>query len=76
MSERIQMITHWKVVNLINELENGNLRIPRFQRAYVWEPSKVVKLLNSMYKEYPIGTFFLALKILTEDIEGRFSPRL
>ena len=34
MSERIQMITHWKVVNLINELENGNLRIPRFQRAY------------------------------------------
>ena len=59
MSERIQMITHWKVVNLINELENGNLRIPRFQRAYVWEPSKVVKLLNSMYKEYPIGTFFL-----------------
>lgn len=59
MSERIQMITHWKVVNLINELENGNLRIPRFQRDYVWEPSKVVKLLNSMYKEYPIGTFFL-----------------
>lgn len=59
MSERIQMITHWKVVNLISELENGNLRIPRFQRDYVWEPSKVVKLLNSIYKEYPIGTFFL-----------------
>ena len=59
MSERIEMITNWKVSNLIAELENGNLRIPRFQREYVWEPSKVVKLLNSIYREYPIGSFFL-----------------
>lgn len=35
------------------------MRIPRFQRDYVWERSKVVKLLNSIYMQYPIGTFFL-----------------
>lgn len=35
------------------------MRIPRFQRSYVWERSKIVKLLNSIYHEFPIGSFFL-----------------
>ena len=44
---------------IFQELENGNMRIPRFQRAYVWERTKIVSLLNSIYKQYPIGSFFL-----------------
>ena len=44
---------------MFNELENGNIKIPRFQRGYVWERSKIVKLLNSIYKEHPIGSFFV-----------------
>ena len=35
------------------------MKIPRFQRGYVWERSKIVKLLNSIYYQYPIGTFFI-----------------
>lgn len=34
------------------------MRIPRFQRAYVWERSKIVNLLNSIYNQFPIGSFF------------------
>lgn len=57
--ERIEIINQWKINRIFSELENGNMRIPRFQRAYVWERSKIVKLLNSIYCQYPIGSFFL-----------------
>src|SRR5690606_8589748 len=32
---------------------------PRFQRTFVWERSRIQSLLDSMYREYPIGTIFL-----------------
>ena len=59
VNERIEIINQWKLNRVFSELENGNMRIPRFQRAYVWERSKIVKLLNSIYNQYPIGSFFL-----------------
>ena len=48
-----------KLSDIVHEIEHGHLRIPRFQRDFVWERSKVIKLLDSMYKEYPIGSFFI-----------------
>ncbi len=59
MEQRIEIINNWTIAKVFGELENGNMRIPRFQRAYVWERSKIVKLLNSIYNQYPIGSFFL-----------------
>ena len=59
IKERIEIINSWNLNKVFNELENGNMRIPRFQRAYVWERSKIVALLNSIYQQYPIGSFFL-----------------
>jgi hypothetical protein len=47
-----------KLSDIINEFSRGNIRIPRFQRDYVWDKPRVVKLLNSIYREYPIGTLF------------------
>jgi len=48
-----------KISYIVHEIEHGKLRIPRFQRDFVWERSKVIKLLDSIYKEYPIGSFFI-----------------
>ena len=59
MSQKIDIINNWTLPRIFPELENGNMRIPRFQRAYVWERNKIVNLLNSIYKQYPIGSFFL-----------------
>lgn len=59
MSQKIDIINNWTLPRIFQELENGNMRIPRFQRAYVWERNKIVSLLNSIYKQYPIGSFFL-----------------
>lgn len=57
--DRIEIINQWNLQRVFTELECGNMRIPRFQRAYVWEPSKIVKLLSSIYSQYPIGSFFI-----------------
>ncbi len=43
---------------LMNDVENGRVRLPLFQREFVWTPSKVIELVDSMYKGYPIGSFF------------------
>ncbi len=43
---------------IIKDVETGKLRIPRFQRKFVWERAKVVKLLDSIYHQFPVGSFF------------------
>ena len=47
-----------QLANLLNMMSQGQLQIPRFQREFVWAITKTRDLLDSMYKEYPIGTFF------------------
>jgi len=58
MEQKLNIISDWTLQKLINELQSGNIKIPRFQRDYIWEKSKVVKLLNSIYNQYPIGSLF------------------
>ncbi|MCY4170302.1 MAG: DUF262 domain-containing protein [Bacteroidetes bacterium] len=42
---------------LIFEIENGIIKVPKFQRDFVWSKDKTAKLLDSILKGYPIGTF-------------------
>jgi len=58
MEQKIEIINNWNLKKLISELEAGNIKIPKFQRDYIWEKTKVIKLLNSIYHQYPIGSFF------------------
>jgi len=58
MEQKIEIINNWNLKKLITELESGHIKIPKFQRDYIWEKTKVVKLLNSIYHQYPIGSFF------------------
>lgn len=43
--------------SLMNGIEKGNIKIPQFQRDFVWSKDKSAKLLDSIVKGYPIGTF-------------------
>ena len=45
--------------SLFAEIENGTIKIPQFQRDFVWSKTKSAKLLDSIVKGYPIGTFIL-----------------
>jgi hypothetical protein len=45
--------------SIINDIERGKIKIPQFQREFVWPRSKSAALLDSILKGYPIGTFIL-----------------
>lgn len=46
-----------KYATLINEIETGQIKIPQFQRKFVWDLSASARLIDSILKGYPIGTF-------------------
>jgi hypothetical protein len=46
-----------KYIDLISEIETGQVKIPQFQRKFVWGIKASAKLLDSIMKGYPIGTF-------------------
>ncbi len=48
-----------KYSDLMREIENGTIKVPKFQRDFVWSIEKTAKLLDSILKGYPIGTFIL-----------------
>lgn len=48
-----------KYSTLLNEIETGQIKIPQFQRQFVWSIASSAKLIDSILKGYPIGTFIL-----------------
>lgn len=42
---------------LTAEIEKGVIKIPQFQRDFVWKKQKSAELIDSILKGYPIGTF-------------------
>ena len=44
-----------KVIDILNNIDNGVLALPVFQRGYVWKRRQVKDLMNSLYHEYPVG---------------------
>lgn len=56
----------------IRKITNGEIQIPEFQRDFIWELDNVINLLNSIKKNYPIGSFLFWKPIekfgITKDI--------
>ncbi len=44
-------------MELIVDIERGQLKIPQFQRKFVWDLQHSAELIDSIIKGYPIGTF-------------------
>ena len=44
---------------VVSSIELGTLKIPQFQREFVWPREKSAKLIDSILKGFPIGTFIL-----------------
>ena len=45
--------------DLIADVKKGIIKVPKFQRDFVWDLKATAKLLDSILKGYPIGTFIL-----------------
>jgi uncharacterized protein with ParB-like and HNH nuclease domain len=49
--------THSNYTKLITNIESGGIKIPQFQRDFVWPLHRSATLLDSVIKGYPVGTF-------------------
>jgi len=47
------------ISDLINDIKRGMIKIPQFQRDFIWSKEKAASLMDSIIKSYPIGTIIL-----------------
>lgn len=48
-----------RLPNLLRDVREGEIRIPRFQRPFVWTTDQRLLLLQSIYEGMPIGSFLI-----------------
>ncbi len=70
--------TSERLIQLVGRVNNGEIKIPKFQRGFVWKRDDVLKLLESVFQGYPIGSLLFwrtEQKLKDEkDIEGFTLP--
>lgn len=48
-----------RIDDLARRILTGDIYLPKFQREFVWEKSQVIDLLDSVARNYPIGSVLL-----------------
>lgn len=48
-----------KLSVLLDQIDNGTVLLPEFQRGYVWNRDQVRGLMRSLYRGYPVGGLLL-----------------
>src|SRR3954453_23385856 len=44
------------VSELMRQITRTEIRLPELQRSYVWRPTQVAKLVDSLYQGFPFGS--------------------
>lgn len=45
--------------DLIADINSGQIKVPQFQRQFVWKEEQALKLLDSISSNYPVGSLLL-----------------
>lgn len=48
-----------RILQLANRVVTGDIILPEFQRPFVWKRKQILELLDSIYKNYPIGSLLV-----------------
>lgn len=67
-------MSDFSIRDILNQVSKGNLRIPAFQRGFVWDADSVAFLMDSIYKGYPFGTIQLWRTRENLTTEKQFGP--
>lgn len=51
--------TYYFIKDLINDVQRGRIRIPSFQRGFVWDSDRVSLFIDSIYKGFPFGSVLI-----------------
>ncbi len=50
-----------RLEKLVRDVRTGDIRLPKFQRPFVWNREDIIRLFDSVYQGYPIGSLLLWL---------------
>ncbi|MBV4504106.1 DUF262 domain-containing protein [Pseudomonas sp. BW13M1] len=50
---------HYTIDSLLQKVRTSKMALPDFQRDFVWNPARVVELLDSVARQWPIGSLLL-----------------
>lgn len=49
-------VGHCTIENIMHDANSGQIKIPQFQRKFVWSVKDCAKLMDSILKGYPVGS--------------------
>jgi uncharacterized protein with ParB-like and HNH nuclease domain len=61
------------LADLLNDIKDGKIQVPEFQRGWIWDDDHIRSLLASISMSYPIGALML-LETGNENV--KFKPRI
>ncbi len=64
------------ISTLVADIRKGEIKVPQFQRGYVWSEQQALELLDSLASNYPIGSLLIwktHTKMRTERNIGNFA---
>src|SRR5690242_719250 len=44
---------------IFRRVQRGDIRMPAFQRGFVWKAGQILELMESIYRGFPIGSILL-----------------
>ncbi|WP_203756711.1 GmrSD restriction endonuclease domain-containing protein [Actinoplanes cyaneus] len=62
--------------DLISQIDEGEVKVPAFQRRFVWKDTQALELLDSLASNYPVGSLLLwrtGDKLVTDRNIGDFT---
>jgi hypothetical protein len=57
----VNLKTHQTVKSMVEGIDEREYQLPSIQRPFVWEPEQIIRLLDSIMCEYPIGAVMVWL---------------
>ena len=51
----------YRLEQLVIRVRQGDIKLPKFQRPFIWNRRDILKLWDSIYQGYPIGSILLWL---------------
>ncbi len=48
-----------RIMQLANRVLDGDIILPEFQRPFVWKRKQILELLDSVYRNFPIGSLLV-----------------
>ncbi|HEY0015553.1 MAG TPA: DUF262 domain-containing protein [Longimicrobium sp.] len=64
-----------KISTILDQIDDGGVALPEFQRGYVWNREQVRGLIDSLYKKHPVGSL-LVWTTKTENADARGDGKL